>query len=285
MKGEFYKMDYEAWDEGTIELALDQEAAYLRLCHQMYRRGGPVVNSERLLCSIWRCHPNKARTLLKSLIDAGKIHLTELGHLTNTRVTDELEARETLSKRRADAGRVGGASKARAVHKTADAVHTQPTHALDTSHTQPTHELDVLRNALKSNGEHEAIASTVFKQNEAEERRGEEIRKKPSVVPLFDKLPETSPIGSAEAKRSSRGSRLPSSWVLNPEWRAFASEKGFGTLAIDRMAEKFLNYWISKPGKDAVRLDWFATWRNWVLKELDRHPGTGPPTQQIWPSV
>ena len=28
--------------------------------------------------------------------------------------------------------------------------------------------------------------------------------------------------------------------------------------------EKFKDYWISQPGQKGVKLDWFATWRNWV---------------------
>ncbi|MCJ2022155.1 YdaU family protein [Methylobacterium sp. E-065] len=55
MKGEFYKMDFRAWNVGTIELTLEQEAAYLRLCHAMYDVGGPVPNSTRFLQSIFRC--------------------------------------------------------------------------------------------------------------------------------------------------------------------------------------------------------------------------------------
>lgn len=31
--------------------------------------------------------------------------------------------------------------------------------------------------------------------------------------------------------------------------------------------DAFRDYWISKPGKDGVKLDWTATWRNWVRKQ------------------
>lgn len=29
----------------------------------------------------------------------------------------------------------------------------------------------------------------------------------------------------------------------------------------------FRNYWVAKSGRDAAKLDWEATWHNWVLKE------------------
>jgi hypothetical protein len=29
----------------------------------------------------------------------------------------------------------------------------------------------------------------------------------------------------------------------------------------------FRDYWIAKPGKDGTKLDWFATWRNWIRNQ------------------
>lgn len=96
--GEFYKMDYDAWDEGTVELSLEEEAAYLRLCHQMYRRKGPVPNSMRLLCSIWRCHANRAKRLLFRLLESGKITLNDDEQFTNERALSELQNRASKSR-------------------------------------------------------------------------------------------------------------------------------------------------------------------------------------------
>lgn len=31
--------------------------------------------------------------------------------------------------------------------------------------------------------------------------------------------------------------------------------------------DRFRDYWIGKPGKDGLKSDWFATWRNWVRGE------------------
>lgn len=108
MRGEYYPMEYEAWDEGTDTLTLEQEGAYLRLCHMMYRRKGPVVDDKAVLSRLWKCHPNKAVKLRADLIRLGKIAETEDGHLTNTRVTHELDRSETRARLKADAGRTGG---------------------------------------------------------------------------------------------------------------------------------------------------------------------------------
>lgn len=98
MKTEFYKMEYEAWDEGTDYLTLEQEGAYLRLCHQMYRRRGPVPNNPSTLARLWRCHTNKAKVIIDALIKLGKVQETADGFLTNSRVELELNRRGVSTK-------------------------------------------------------------------------------------------------------------------------------------------------------------------------------------------
>lgn len=73
MRSEFYKMDFRAWNTGTVDLTLDQEAAYLRLCHAAYEAGGPVSGSTRFLMTIFRCGNVKATALVRQLVEAGKI--------------------------------------------------------------------------------------------------------------------------------------------------------------------------------------------------------------------
>ncbi len=113
MKGEFYKMDFRAWNMGTVELDLEHEAAYLRLCHAMYDVGGPVPHSTRLLMGLFRCGNVKAAALVRHLIDAGKIQVTEDGKLINKRVSAELADRARLSAKRSLAGERGGTARRR----------------------------------------------------------------------------------------------------------------------------------------------------------------------------
>lgn len=117
MKGEFYKMDFRAWNIGTVDLSLEQEAAYLRLCHAMYDVGGPVPNSPRFLMGIFRCGNVKAVALVRQLADAGKIQVTEDGKLTNRRVSAELADRERLSVLRSSAGGKGGTARRRNIDR------------------------------------------------------------------------------------------------------------------------------------------------------------------------
>lgn len=57
-----------------------------------------------------------------------------------------------------------------------------------------------------------------------------------------------------------RATRIPPNFQPNPEPEAEAG--------IDRQKElaNFRDYWTAKAGKDAAKLDWQATWRQWVRK-------------------
>lgn len=62
-----------------------------------------------------------------------------------------------------------------------------------------------------------------------------------------------------------RATRLGSDWKLPDDWRQWA-RINFAT-ATDAMvsaeADQFRDFWISKAGREAAKLDWGATWRNW----------------------
>ena len=75
---------------------------------------------------------------------------------------------------------------------------------------------------------------------------------------------EREPIGSP--KKS--GSRLQADWALPPDWLAWSTDQGLPELAGRLEGERFRDYWIGIPGPGGVKLDWQATWRNWVRKAI-----------------
>jgi hypothetical protein len=66
--------------------------------------------------------------------------------------------------------------------------------------------------------------------------------------------------------KTQRGSRLPTDWTLPDDWADWA-EKERPDLLIYKTAESFKDFWISKPGAGGIKLDWQATWRNWVRSQ------------------
>jgi uncharacterized protein YdaU (DUF1376 family) len=68
--------------------------------------------------------------------------------------------------------------------------------------------------------------------------------------------------------RSGEGSasRLPKPFVLPGDWADFCRQER-PDLDPSKVGEKFADYWHGKPGTGGKKLDWLATWRNWVREE------------------
>jgi len=73
------------------------------------------------------------------------------------------------------------------------------------------------------------------------------------------------PKGSSEKKAS----RLPEEWALPKAWGEWAVKEGMDAATVRREADKFRDYWHSISVAKGRKLDWQATWRNWVRKALD----------------
>jgi uncharacterized protein YdaU (DUF1376 family) len=74
-------------------------------------------------------------------------------------------------------------------------------------------------------------------------------------------------------EREPRATRLASGWELPADWGNWAAQAR-PDLDPLKTAERFADYWRGKPGKDGRKLDWEATWRNWVRDE--RAPKANP---------
>lgn len=83
-------------------------------------------------------------------------------------------------------------------------------------------------------------------------------------------------IGNALATVSRQGTRLPDDWLLPASWGNWAMENipGATREAVLREAAIFADYWHAKAGANATKLDWQATWRNWMRRaNLTTHNG------------
>lgn len=85
----------------------------------------------------------------------------------------------------------------------------------------------------------------------------------------------------AAPTKPKRGIRLPDNWFLPQAWGQWALDKypHWTPEVIREEALKFANHWRSKTGKDAAKLDWYATWQNWCMSDICQraHP---PPSKQ-----
>jgi hypothetical protein len=68
---------------------------------------------------------------------------------------------------------------------------------------------------------------------------------------------------------SKKGSRLSENWTLPKDWGEWAVSEGVDEVSVRREADRFRDYWIGKAGQAGAKLDWRATWRNWIRKWQD----------------
>jgi hypothetical protein len=64
-------------------------------------------------------------------------------------------------------------------------------------------------------------------------------------------------------KENKRGSRLSQDWFLSKSMGDWATQER-PDLDVRQVAEQFKDYWVAQAGQKGVKLDWDATWRNWV---------------------
>jgi hypothetical protein len=76
-------------------------------------------------------------------------------------------------------------------------------------------------------------------------------------------------IPSAQAPDRKRASRIPDDFAVTADMVTWAKEH---TPHVDGRYEtaKFIDYWRAKAGRDATKLDWPGTWRNWMRKAQER---------------
>lgn len=79
---------------------------------------------------------------------------------------------------------------------------------------------------------------------------------------------------SASGARA-RGTRLPEPFEVTDQMRDWYRDNIRGTIDGLGEHEKFLDYWRAQPGAKGVKLDWPATWRNWMRTAMER-AGTRP---------
>lgn len=72
---------------------------------------------------------------------------------------------------------------------------------------------------------------------------------------------------------STRGTRLPNDWQLPDAWHEWCAQNR-PDLDPDEVAESFRDFWHAKAGRDAVKANWLAVWRNWCRKERQPQHGT-----------
>jgi hypothetical protein len=78
-----------------------------------------------------------------------------------------------------------------------------------------------------------------------------------------------SSLRTQRAPNRRQAERLPDGWRPDPTIHSEMRVK-FPHVNTEFETEKFKDYWHAKAGKDATKLDWQATWRNWIRTAAER---------------
>lgn len=80
---------------------------------------------------------------------------------------------------------------------------------------------------------------------------------------------------TAKASANSKGSRL-SIETLPMEWEGWTTDKlGWSVQRCSEVFEIFHDFWCAKSGKDATKVEWFLTWKNWCKNQRNSPPAPG----------
>ena len=77
---------------------------------------------------------------------------------------------------------------------------------------------------------------------------------------------ETETETEVETKQRTKGSRLSTDFKLHETWTEFCQTER-PDLNPQKVFDSFKDYWVAKAGSQGVKLDWQATWRNWVRNQ------------------
>jgi hypothetical protein len=76
-----------------------------------------------------------------------------------------------------------------------------------------------------------------------------------------------------------KGSRWPSEAVVPEDWigegALYRAKQGYPQIDLRTEALKFANYWASKSGGGATKIDWKKTWLNWCITAKGNLNGSG----------
>lgn len=95
---------------------------------------------------------------------------------------------------------------------------------------------------------------------------------------------DASPTAPPAEKPKSQGTRLDPDFVMPQEWHDWALRErpDLTVQQVQRIADSFKDFWISKAGAAGRKVDWAATWRNWVRNERQT-ARTATPTEKFHP--
>lgn len=87
-----------------------------------------------------------------------------------------------------------------------------------------------------------------------------------------DPPPQPEPPPKRQSRAKAQQTRLPEGWIIPPEWRDWAWDRGMSDPEIVSESEKFFDHHRSLG---SARADWLASWRKWVRNHIEWRKAPG----------
>ncbi|WP_317992691.1 YdaU family protein [Bartonella gliris] len=270
------------WISGTNGMTLEQRGVYITLLVCMYEKKEPLKTDFQTLARVCHCSQKKFAAIVEYLMRNNKLVETDNG-LWNTRVEEELndfaDKKEHISQVRSEAGKKGAQAKNNTkqhVNNFAEAndkqngffaeANAKQNQAIKNQNKNIYKKTKTIVLAKKEIGS-ESLETTNLVQEPTEvaavETTSEQITTSSDNQPSIheqENVPK-----KAKRAQANRGCRLPEDFKPNLQ---YAIDQGLTHDEALLETERFTNYWIANPGKNANKRDWQRTWYNWVTSPI-----------------
>lgn len=246
----YYSHNIGDYAQATMHLSLIEDAVYSRLLRRYYAEEAPLVNDMAQLCRWVGARSDEEKDAVEVVVN--EFFVLHDGYWHNKRADREIDAYQAKSIKASESAAKrwhSNKSPKEDAHKCERNANAMPTHSEPNANQEP-------------------------RTNNQEPIKEKEKEKNPDASPPAQPAPKK----STGAKVT--GTRLPENFQVPDDWIDWATDERPDIPPADMrtVAESFVDYWAAKAGAAARKVDWQATWRNWVRNQ--KRYSSPPPKQQ-----
>jgi uncharacterized protein YdaU (DUF1376 family) len=234
----WYPADYM---RDTRHLTRDQHGAYFLLLNEIMLTGNPLPDNNKTLARIALCDTMAEWRDLRAILEP--FFVVRDGKWYHKRAMAEIG----LSKNRSEAGKKAAQTRHR----------NQVEKNGETLFESQDDDFSWMRNADSAGCDSARIVDANQNHNQSQSQNQNQNQNHNDNVKNDSRC----------TAQKTRGSRLENPFELPDEWARFAKgERPQFDPGVE--AQKFADYWHGVPGAKGRKLDWYATWRNFVRSDM-----------------
>ncbi|WP_375682417.1 MULTISPECIES: DUF1376 domain-containing protein [unclassified Bartonella] len=266
------------WVSDASGMTSHQISTYMMLILLMYKKRQPILENASILARISGCSVKAFNKALDFLLSDEKLIRLEDGRLWSLQVEEELNnSNENLNKFSERAQKAAKARWDKHTNDACDIKHDANSMLKDAKHDA----CDAITNNTNIYNKKTKTIVLAKKEIGSESLETIDLVDEPTEVAAVETTSEQITTGvdnqppiheqenvpkKAKRAQANRGCRLPTDF--EPDYD-FAIEEGLPPERVKVEIAKFRDFWKACAGKNAIKRDWQATWRNWVRKAIE----------------